>query len=91
MKIVEGSLVQIDFGIEYNKIKADCAVGVIYQGMKGIVRNVDRKSPTVVLNPECKEKIIKYNLQNFSSWRTEPMIPFRFLFLSKNSSVLKNE
>ena len=90
MKIVEGSFVKIDFGIEHDlKVK----VGSIYQNMEGIVESLgDRydSDPRIILNKEYRKKIEEYNLRTGSSWIIDPRIPIEFLVrLSKKNYVKK--
>lgn len=91
MKVVEGSFVKIDFGIEHDlKVK----VGPIYQDMEGIVESLgDRydSDPRIILIEEYRKKIEEYNLRTGNGWRKDPRIPFRFLFLFPSSNMLKNE
>ena len=81
MKIVEGSYVKIDFGIERNTEFVE-SIGVIYQGMEGIVESLDEyyvTTPTIILNQESIKKIEEYNLRSGTSWIKNPKIPTRFL------------
>lgn len=93
MKIVEGSYVKIDFGIERNTEFVE-SVGVIYQGMKGIVESLGDyydSTPTIILNQESIKKIEEYNLRTCNSWVKNPKIPIRFLVRLSKKAMLKNE
>ena len=93
MEIVEGSYVKIDFGIERDTEFVE-SIGAIYQGMEGIIERLSDyydSTPTIILNQESIKKIEEYNLRTGNSWRKDPRIPFRFLFLFPSSNMLKNE
>ena len=91
MKVVEGSFVKIDFGIEHDlKVK----VGPIYQDMEGIVESLgDRydSEPRIILIEEYRKKIEEYNLRTGNSWRIDPRIPIEFLVRLSKKTILKNE
>ena len=93
MKVVEGSFVRIDFGKEQDSERVKLDYGALYQNMKGTVAKFDRYNsmPRIILNKECSKKIEEYNLRTGNSWRKDPRIPFRFLFLFPSSNMLKNE
>ena len=93
MKIVEGSYVKIDFGIERDTEFVE-SIGAIYQGMEGIVEGLDEyyvTNPTIILNQESIKKIEEYNLRSGNSWVKNPKIPSRFLFRLSKKIMLKNE
>lgn len=93
MKIVEGSYVKIDFGIERNTEFVE-RTGDIYQGMKGIVESLgDRYDsvPRIILIEEYRKKIEEYNLRTGNSLVKNPKIPIRFLVRLSKKIMLKNE
>ena len=93
MKIVEGSYVKIDFGIERDTEFVE-SIGAIYQGMEGIVENLgDRydSEPRIILIEEYRKKIEEYNLRTGNSWRIDPRIPIEFLVRLSKKTILKNE
>lgn len=91
MKIVEGSYVKIDFGIEHDlKVR----FGSIYQDMKGIVESLGDhydSVPRIILIEEYRKKIEEYNLRTGNSWRIDPRIPIEFLVRLSKKIMLKNE
>lgn len=93
MKIVEGSYVKIDFGIERNTEFVE-RIGAIYQGMKGIVEGLGDyydSTLTINLNQESIKKIEEYNLRSGNSLVKNPKIPIRFLVRLSKKIMLKNE
>ena len=93
MKIVEGSYVTIDFGIERNTEFVE-SIGAIYQGMKGIVLRLGDyydSTPEIILCQEYRKKIEEYNLRSGNSWVKNPKIPIRFLVRLSKKAILKNE
>ncbi len=93
MKIVEGSYVKIDFGIERDTEFVE-SIGAIYQGMEGIVESLgDRydSEPRIILIEEYRKKIEEYNLRTGNSWRIDPRIPIEFLVRLSKKTILKNE
>lgn len=93
MKVVEGKFVRIDFGKEQDSERVKFDYGSLYQNMKGTVAKFDRYNsmPRIILSEECSKRIEEYNLRTGDSWRKDPRIPFRFLFLIPSSNMLKNE
>ena len=93
MKVVEGSFVRIDFGKEQDSERVKLDYGALYQNMKGTVAKFDKYNsiPRIILSEECSKRIEEYNLRSGDSWRKDPRIPFRFLFLFPSSNMLKNE
>ena len=93
MKIVDGSYVKIDFGIERDTKFVE-NIGAIYQGMEGIVESRDDRYdsvPTIILNQESIKKIEEYNLRTCNSWVKNPKIPIKFLVRLSKKAMLKNE